>query len=143
MADVEEIDRLNILRATELAMRRAVTALPCRVVLAVVDGNFAPDLGVPVRTEVGGDGRYAAIAAASILAKTVRDDWMAKADAQFPLYGFAAHKGYGVPAHRAALEEFGPCALHRRSFRPVAEASRALSARERPAALRESPGQVC
>ncbi len=129
-ASVEEIDRLNILRATGLAMRRAVAALPRPVVLAVVDGNFVPDLGVPARAEIGGDGRIAAIAAASILAKTARDEWMVAADTQFPSYGFDAHKGYGVPAHRAALDRFGPCALHRQSFRPVAEAIRKRSTRE-------------
>jgi ribonuclease HII len=127
-ADAAEIDALNILEATLLAMRRALLALPIRPAALQVDGDRAPStegLGfrVPVETVIGGDGREAAIAAASILAKTWRDAFMIAADGRHPGYGFAAHKGYGTPEHLAALAGLGPCPLHRRSFEPVRSAS--------------------
>lgn len=122
-AEAEEIDRLNILSATMLAMARAVEALarssgPPDLVL--VDGNRAPPLGFPVQAIVGGDAREPAIAAASIVAKVARDALMVAHGARDPRFGFAAHKGYGTPAHMAALARHGPSPLHRRSFAPVA-----------------------
>jgi ribonuclease HII len=126
-ASAEEICALNILRATELAMRRAMAALATAPVFALVDGNYAFDLGVPVRPVVKGDALCASIAAASILAKTARDAVMAEMDARHPGYGFAAHKGYGVPAHAAALERLGPCPIHRLTWAPVRALSRAPS----------------
>jgi ribonuclease HII len=119
-ASVDEIDTLNILAATHLAMRRAVEALAVPAGFVLVDGNRAPKLAVPVRAVVGGDGLSLSVAAASILAKTVRDTRMEELDRQWPGYGFAAHKGYGVAAHAAALARLGPCPAHRRSFKPVA-----------------------
>jgi ribonuclease HII len=118
-ASVEEIAELNILAATGLAMRRAVEGLSQAPAFALVDGNYAFDLPCPVKTVVGGDGISASIAAASILAKTARDRLMAAMDAAYPGYGFAAHKGYGVPAHARALRALGPCAIHRLTWRPV------------------------
>lgn len=118
-AEVQEIDTLNILRATGLAMRRAVEALAVRPDLARVDGNYAFPLPCPVETVVGGDALHAEISAASILAKTARDRLMVEMDARHPGYGFAAHKGYGVRAHAEALGRLGPCALHRKSFKPI------------------------
>ena len=115
-ATAEEIDRVNILQATFLAMARAVEALPTPADYALVDGNRRPPLGMPVQTLVGGDGLSASIAAASILAKVTRDRWMEELDGQYPQYGFAVHKGYGTKRHYAALTEFGPCPIHRRSF---------------------------
>jgi ribonuclease HII len=118
-ATVEEIAELNILHAAGLAMRRAVQALAPRPVFALVDGNYAFDLAVPVKTVVGGDGVCCSIAAASILAKTARDRLMVEMDRRHPGYGFADHKGYGAPAHLAALERLGPCAIHRMSWAPL------------------------
>lgn len=118
-AGVAEIDRLNILQATFLAMRRAVAALDPAPDYALVDGNRWPGLSCPGEPVVGGDGKVAAIAAASILAKTVRDAEMAALDRRYPGYGFAAHKGYPTPAHLEALRRLGPCPEHRRSFAPV------------------------
>ena len=118
-AEVEEIDRLNILQASLLAMARAVAALPRAPGLVLVDGNCAPPLACPVRTVVRGDATVAVISAAAILAKVTRDHEMRKLDALFPVYGFAAHKGYPTPAHLAALTHHGPCPVHRRSFGPV------------------------
>jgi len=118
-ASVEEIAELNILRATGLAMRRAVEALTISPVFALVDGNYAFELPCPVRTVVGGDGVSASIAAASILAKTARDRVMVELDAVHPGYGFAEHKGYGVPAHQRALKTLGPCAAHRATWAPL------------------------
>lgn len=123
-ASVAEIDRLNILRASLLAMERAVAALvagsgvsPARV---LVDGSSCPRLNYPVQAIAGGDGKIAEIAAASILAKTVRDSWMRNLDLSYPCYGFARHMGYPTAMHLAALNEHGPCPHHRRSFAPVA-----------------------
>lgn len=116
-ASEQEIDELNILQATFLAMRRAVGQLGQKPDLALVDGNREPDFGdIPVRTIVKGDSRSANIAAASILAKVTRDRFMLEQDAVYPQYGFVVHKGYGTQKHYAALREFGPCPIHRRSF---------------------------
>lgn len=121
VASVEEIDALNILKASLLAMRRAVEALPQCPSLALIDGVHAPALPCPARALIGGDGLEPAIMAASILAKVARDAMMDELHAQYPLYGFDRHRGYGTPAHLAALRQHGPSAAHRRSFRPVAE----------------------
>ena len=122
-ADVHEIDTLNILRATLLAMRRAVEALPVAPAEALVDGNRPPRLACPVQTVIGGDDRVPAISAASILAKTARDALLVELDVVYPHYGFAQNKGYGTADHLAALDRHGPCPLHRRSFAPVAQVS--------------------
>ncbi len=121
-ADVAEIDALNILQATLLAMRRAVLALAVAPQQALIDGNHCPSLSCPARAVVGGDRDVAAISAASILAKTARDALLVELDARYPLYGFARNKGYGTAAHLAALLRHGPCPIHRRSFAPVAQA---------------------
>ena len=119
-ASVEEIDRLNILQATLLAMQRAVAGLRLPPAKVQVDGNRLPTLGVLAEAIVDGDATVPAISAASILAKVQRDRWCAEVDAQWPQYGFAAHKGYGTAAHLAALRAHGACEHHRRSFAPVA-----------------------
>ncbi|MEL0166869.1 MAG: ribonuclease HII [Pseudomonadaceae bacterium] len=118
-AEVEEIDRLNILHATMLAMQRAVAGLQVRPDLVLVDGNRCPAL--PMRSEpvVKGDSRVPAIAAASILAKVARDREMLELDKQYPGYGIGGHKGYPTPVHLAALRELGATPIHRRSFAPV------------------------
>lgn len=121
-AEVEEIDRLNILQASLLAMRRAVKALGAVPELALVDGNRCPELPCAVLALVGGDRRVAAISAASILAKVARDAEMVALDARYPGYGLAGHKGYPTAAHRAALQRLGPLPIHRRSFAPVRQA---------------------
>ncbi len=118
-ADVEEIDRLNILHATMLAMQRAVAGLSITPDLALIDGNRCPQLAMPSEAVVQGDGLVAEISAASILAKVSRDREMAELDAQYPGYGIARHKGYPTPAHLKALQELGPTAIYRRSFAPV------------------------
>ena len=115
-ASEQEIDEINILQATFLAMQRAMEKLDPAPELALIDGNRAKDFGLPVRTIVGGDGLSASIAAASILAKVTRDRLMEEYDAQYPQYGFAVHKGYGTKRHYEALREFGPCPIHRQSF---------------------------
>lgn len=120
-ADVAEIDALNILHATMLAMRRAVEALGVAPDEVLVDGNRCPDVACRVRAIVKGDRDIAAISAASILAKTVRDALLVELDAAYPAYGFAQHKGYPTPEHLAALARHGPCPAHRRSFAPVAQ----------------------
>lgn len=120
-ATVEEIDRLNILQATMLAMQRAVAALQIRAESALVDGNRCPKLDIPCEAVVKGDGKIASIAAASILAKTVRDAGMLVLHAQYPQYGFDRHMGYPTAAHFAALEAHGASPVHRRSFGPVAK----------------------
>jgi len=122
-ADVHEIDTLNILRATLLAMRRAVEALPVVPVEALVDGNQCPTLACPVYAIVKGDRDVASISAASILAKTTRDALLVELDVMYPHYGFAQNKGYGTADHLAALDRHGPCPIHRRSFAPVAQIS--------------------
>ena len=119
-ASPAEIDQLNILQATMLAMRRALWALHITPTLALVDGNRCPlDLPCVARPLVGGDALEPAISAASILAKVARDREMCRLDAEYPHYGFARHKGYGTREHLAALSRHGPCAIHRRSFAPV------------------------
>ena len=118
-ATVAEIDHLNILGATMLAMTRAVEGLSCRPEQALVDGNRLPDLPCPGQAVVGGDAMVPAISAASILAKVARDREMERLDRCHPGYGFARHKGYPTREHLAALEKLGPCAAHRRSFAPV------------------------
>lgn len=118
-ASVAEIATLNILEATGLAMRRAVDQLSLRPLTALIDGNRVFDLGCPGVAVIGGDGRSASIAAASILAKTARDRLMVALDQQHPGYGFAVHKGYGVPAHAEALARLGPCPEHRMSYRAL------------------------
>ncbi|MHB8533859.1 MAG: ribonuclease HII [Sulfuricaulis sp.] len=118
-AEVEEIDRLNILRASLLAMQRAVAALSIHPELVLVDGNQAPEVDYPVQTIVRGDATVAVISAASILAKVARDAEMHELDVRFPGYGFAQHKGYPTSAHLDALEKQGVSAIHRRSFKPV------------------------
>ena len=119
-ATVAEIDRLNILQATLLAMQRAVAGLGIRPTGALVDGNRCPELAVPVAAVIKGDGKIASIAAASILAKTVRDAAMRMLHARYPQYGFASHMGYPTAAHIRALEAHGVSPVHRRSFGPVA-----------------------
>ena len=111
-----EIDEINILQATFLAMRRAMDQLRVRPDIALIDGNRETDFGLPVQTIVKGDSLSANIAAASILAKVTRDRFMLEMDEEYPQYGFATHKGYGTRAHYAALREFGPCPIHRRTF---------------------------
>ena len=115
-ADEKEIDAINILQATFLAMQRAMEQLSPQPELALIDGNRAKDFGLPVRTIVKGDSLSASIAAASILAKVTRDRLMEESDAQYPQYGFAIHKGYGTKRHYEALREFGPSPIHRRTF---------------------------
>ncbi len=119
-ASVEEIDRLNILQATLLAMRRAVLGLRLKPKMVLVDGNRLPTLDMPAEAIVKGDALVPAISAASILAKVHRDRWCVQVDAQYPQYGFAGHKGYGTAVHMAALREHGACIHHRHSFAPVA-----------------------
>jgi ribonuclease HII len=120
-ASVEEIDALNILRASLLAMQRAVAALGIVPDRVLVDGLHCPTIPVETRAVVDGDARVKAIAAASILAKTFRDGEMVHLAAVHPEYGFDRHKGYPTPEHLECLRRFGPCAAHRRSFRPVRE----------------------
>lgn len=119
--EVEEIDRINILRATHEGMRRAVDGLPVRPEVVLIDGLPVPDFPYPQEALVGGDGRSFSIAAASIIAKVTRDRYMMEAAKEHPQYGFDRHKGYGTPEHLAALRRHGPCPLHRRSFAPVAQ----------------------
>lgn len=120
-ASVEEIDQINILQATLLAMRRAVLGLRLKPAMVLVDGNRLPLLDVPAEAIVKGDALVPAISAASILAKVHRDRWCAQVDAEFPQYGFAGHKGYGTAVHMEALREHGACIHHRRSFAPVSQ----------------------
>ncbi len=122
IASVEEIDRFNILQATYMAMRRAVTALPAPPEHILVDGLPVPGLPVPSTAIVGGDALSLSIAAASVIAKVTRDRLMLELDREHPQYGFARHKGYGTARHIQALLEHGPIPQHRRSFRPVREA---------------------
>ncbi len=124
LATVEEIDTLNILQATMLAMKRAVEGLRLKPHKVLVDGNRLPVLRMLSEAIVKGDALVPAISAASILAKVHRDRWCAEFDLQYPQYGFAGHKGYGTAAHLAALREHGACPQHRRSFAPVAEVLR-------------------
>jgi ribonuclease HII len=121
-ASVEEIEGINILQASLLAMRRAIEALAPQAEFALIDGNRLPVLTIGARAIVRGDASEPAISCASILAKTHRDGLMRELDKKYPGYGFANHFGYGTPEHLARLKEFGPCAIHRRSFAPVREA---------------------
>lgn len=134
-ASVAEIDQLNILQATLLAMRRAVDGLQLTPNLVQVDGNQLPPLPMRAQAIVGGDGLVAAISAASIVAKVARDQLCAELHARYPDYGFDRHKGYGTAAHLQVLQRLGPCVAHRRSFAPVARAL-AHSAAPGAAALR-------
>ncbi len=120
-SNVGEIDAINILQATLLAMRRAVERLWQRPDVAWIDGQHCPPLDCPTRAIVGGDRDIAAIAAASILAKTDRDAMLVELDREYPVYGFCRHKGYSTPEHLSALATHGPCPAHRRSFAPVTQ----------------------
>ncbi|MDR0889097.1 MAG: ribonuclease HII, partial [Oscillospiraceae bacterium] len=115
-ADEKEIDEINILQATFLAMRRAIDALEIRPSIALIDGNRQTEFGLPVRTVVKGDSKSANIAAASILAKVSRDRFMEACAARYPAYRFDVHKGYGTKLHYAALREYGASPIHRQSF---------------------------
>jgi len=119
-ASVEEIDALNILQATMLAMKRAVEGLRLKPHKVLVDGNRLPAISILAEAIVKGDALVPCISAASILAKVYRDRWCAEFDLEFPQYGFASHKGYGTARHLAALREHGACPQHRKSFAPVA-----------------------
>jgi ribonuclease HII len=121
MASVEEIDRINILQATFLAMTRAVEALPQAPAHVLVDGNRLPKWTYSAEAIIGGDALHPCISAASIIAKEHRDRIMVAADSEYPGYGWASNKGYGAAVHMAALREKGPTPLHRRSFAPVAQ----------------------
>ncbi len=121
--EAAEIDRINILQASLAAMVRAVAALPIRAQAVRVDGNRAPDFGVPAEALVGGDALDPAISAASILAKVDRDRLLVAMEDEYPGYGFAAHKGYGTRVHLEALTRLGPCPAHRHSFAPVRAAA--------------------
>ena len=121
MADVEEIDRINILRASHLAMLRAFESLPSRPAYALVDGNQPPDLPCPITCIIGGDNRSLSIAAASIIAKVARDNIMRELAVAHPVYGWETNVGYSTRDHLSALKEHGPTPYHRRSFRPVYE----------------------
>lgn len=115
-ASEKEIDEINILQATFLAMERALAQLPITPELALIDGNRERDFGLPAKTVIKGDSLSANIAAASILAKVSRDDLMLEMAREYPQYGFEIHKGYGTKAHYAALRMYGPCPIHRRTF---------------------------
>ncbi|MBQ4642329.1 MAG: ribonuclease HII [Oscillospiraceae bacterium] len=115
-ASHREIDSVNILQATFLAMERAINGLKIKPEIALIDGNRAKDFGVPVETIIGGDGCSASIAAASVLAKVTRDDVMLEMAKTYPGYAFEIHKGYGTKAHYAALTQMGPCEIHRMTF---------------------------
>lgn len=116
LVDEKAIDEINILQATFRAMAEAVAGLSIRPDLALIDGNREPELPMEAISIVGGDGKSAGIAAASILAKVTRDRLMEELDGQYPQYGFAVHKGYPTKRHYAAIDQYGPCAIHRRSF---------------------------
>ncbi len=116
LASHEEIDEINILRATYLAMERAIAQLEGKADFALIDGNRAKDFGLPVKTVIKGDSLSASIAAASVLAKVTRDDIMLEMAEKYPEYGFEVHKGYGTKAHYEALREHGHCEIHRLSF---------------------------
>ena len=115
-ADHREIDEINILQATYLAMERAINQLSVKPELALIDGNRAKGFGVPLETVVHGDSLSASIAAASVLAKVTRDDYMLKMAEEYPGYDFEIHKGYGTKAHYEALSRLGPCPIHRMTF---------------------------
>lgn len=129
-ANLEEIERLNILHASLLAMRRAVEALGVAPALLRVDGLHVPAVACSVEAIVGGDAKVPAIMAASVLAKVARDAEMRRLDLAHPGYGFAEHKGYATPQHLEALQRLGPCAIHRRGFEPVLQMNLVLEAAE-------------
>lgn len=126
-ATVEEIDTLNILHASMLAMKRAIDALEVIPSLVLIDGNRCPEVDMSAKAIVGGDATEPAISAASILAKVTRDRAMIAVRDLYPEYAFEKHKGYPTKLHRDLLREYGPCPIHRRSYRPVQEAERAFS----------------
>jgi ribonuclease HII len=119
VASAMEIDRINILKASFLAMYRALEQLQKKPEVILVDGHLAPSFGIPTVPLVKGDSKSASIAAASILAKVTRDRMMKDFDLQYPQYGFTLHKGYATPEHLKAVQAYGPCAIHRKSFEPV------------------------
>lgn len=119
VVDIEEIDRLNILQASLLAMQKALSALPKKPDYVLVDGNTLPKIDIPAKAIVEGDARSVSIAAASIFAKVTRDRLLDELDAKYPLYGFKKHKGYATLEHMKAIEEHGPCPVHRKSFEPI------------------------
>ena len=119
LVSAAEIDEINILQATYLAMSRAVASLRTKPTLALIDGNRAPKLFCATQTIICGDAKSLSIAAASIIAKVTRDRLMCELDKAFPAYGFARHKGYGTAAHAAAMAQHGPCTEHRKSFKPI------------------------
>jgi len=119
LASAEEIDQINILRASFLAMYRALLALKQKPDVILIDGHLTPSFGIPTVPLIKGDARSASIAAASILAKVTRDRIMKELDPLYQHYGFAMHKGYATPEHLKAIEQFGPCAIHRKSFDPI------------------------
>lgn len=131
-ADVEEIDRINILQASMLAMQRAVAGLACRVDHVMVDGNRVPAFAMPADYLVKGDSRFDAIKAASIIAKVARDREMQRLDECYPGYGLAQHKGYPTKAHMEALQSIGPSPVHRMSFSPCIEAARKHRGKKKP-----------
>lgn len=128
MVEVEEIDRINILQATWVAMRRAVNGLPKKADAALIDGKPVKDFPIHHRALVKGDSLSFSIAAASVIAKVTRDRLMCELAARHPEYGFDDHKGYGTPRHLEALRRHGPCPVHRRSFEPVAQAALSFGA---------------
>ena len=117
--DVDVIDRINILRATFVAMQQAIAALPGPIDRVLVDGPYAPEFGYPAEAIIDGDSFVPVISAASNLAKVTRDRLMVELDKKFPQYNFKQHKGYGTAQHLAALKQWGPCAIHRMTFAPV------------------------
>jgi len=116
---VEKIDEINILQATMLGMKKAVYGLTMKPDKVLIDGNKVPDININAEAIIGGDGIVPAISAASILAKSARDQLMIEMDKEFPVYGFAQHKGYGTQLHKDAIHEYGPCIHHRKTFAPV------------------------
>lgn len=134
----DAIDRINILKATHMAMMRAIFSLEKRPDFVLIDGIFAPGTGIPQKAVVGGDARSISVAAASIIAKVSRDRLMAEHDRRFPGYGFSRHKGYGTRDHIENLRRLGPCGIHRMSFRPVAEAAEEYRQSGKPANYPES-----
>ncbi len=122
LVDAAEIDSINILQASLLAMKIAVEKLTIQPGMVLVDGNQCPKVSMGCRAIVGGDASEMSISAASIIAKVARDQLMVELHEEYPQYGFAKHKGYGTADHMRSLREYGPCAIHRRSFRPVREA---------------------
>lgn len=139
----QTIDKMNILKATHLAMLRAVSSLERKPDFILIDGIFAPGSGIPQKAVAGGDSKSISVAAASIVAKVSRDRMMLEHDRRFPGYGFSEHKGYGTRNHIENLMKLGPCGIHRMSFRPVAEAAEAFRrGRSRNLQHAGSPGEI-